>query len=302
MKVVLSGATGVVGMALLAEHVARGDDVLVLVNPDSARGFRRFARSGARVHAAGLNDYANLRLRESFDVFYHLAWSGGHCRDNWRINLGSTVASLDAVELADRLGCGVFVGAGSQAECGPQHGPISDTTECAPDTAFGAAKLMALQVTRQRARELGLRFAWARILSVYGPFDGEGTLVISTIRNILRNEPLAFTMGNQTWDFLYADDAARAIIEMSGPKATGGIYTIGSGEARPLREFIQMITGHFGFSADPFLGLRPSPPHGAPHLAADVSRLTREFDWSPRIGFLEGIDRTVRYCLETEAD
>jgi nucleoside-diphosphate-sugar epimerase len=291
-------------MALVEQHRLRGDSVLVLANPASTRIGRLRERHQdhphVRIRSAALHEYGSLTVDEPFDVFYHLAWTGGQCRDDWEVNLHSALATRSAVELAHRLGCRAFIGAGSQAECGPQQAPLSDRTWCTPVNPFGVAKLSALFIARQRAHELGLRFNWARILSVYGPYDGEGTLVVSTIRRILRGEPLAFTAGSQTWDFLYADDAARAMQLVADRGKPDAIYTIGSGQPTPLRDFIRALTAKFGVSADPYLGHQRIPSGSPTYLVADITRLREEFGWEPVVDVEEGLDRTIQYCVASE--
>ncbi len=296
MKVAVTGATGAVGMALVRLHVARGDEVLAITHPGSSRTARLREVRGVRTAEAGLDQYPRLGEPPGYDVFYHLAWEGGTRRNDWASNLRSATASLQAVELAARLGCAVFIGAGSQAECGPQATPIGPDTACAPDTPFGAAKLAALHCTRVRAAELGLRFAWARILSVYGPYDGERTLVTSTIRTLLRGGTPQFTSGTQHWDFLYADDAAAALAAVADHGGAHGIFAVGSGTARPLKEHIAAILAPFGLPADPYLGLVPAPPHAVRYLVADIGRLANECGWTPAVGFAEGIARTIAHC------
>lgn len=300
MRVVISGATGAIGMALVRLHVADGDQVLVLANHGSPRISRLAPFPMVEVRFAGLGEYADVEAGSSFDVFYHLAWHGGGARDDWRQNFASVLASVDAVDLAQRLGCGVFIGAGSQAECGAQSSRISGRSECQPASAFGVAKLAALHATRARSAQLGVRFQWARILSVYGPYDGERTLVTSTINKLRQSAPLAFTAGTQIWDFLYADDAARALRAMALQGVAGRTYAVGSGQGRPLREFIAEITRRFGKDSAPFLGRLSTAPGGVEYLVADTTALEQDCGWVPEISFEEGITRTIHYLATAE--
>jgi nucleoside-diphosphate-sugar epimerase len=246
----------------------------------------------------GLSDYSSINVDNSYDIFYHLAWEGGSSRENIILNLESTKNSISAVELANKMGCKVFVGAGSQAETGKQTTPISEYTVCNPESPFGAAKLSSYYMAKFKCDQLGIKFCWARILSIYGPYDGERTLIISTIRKLISKSELAFTSANQKWDFLYASDAAEAIAEIGKKSKDGGIYVIGSGSVQILKDFIIIIANKFDINPEIYFDKIPNN-NTLNHLEADISRLQKEFNWKPKIDFKQGIDMTIDYCKRT---
>ena len=75
--------------------------------------------------------------------------------------------------------------------------------------AYGVAKYAAGRLAEMLCRSLALDFVHMRILSVYGINDGANTLISYLIRSYLNNERPQLTAGEQLWDYLYADDAAR---------------------------------------------------------------------------------------------
>jgi nucleoside-diphosphate-sugar epimerase len=298
MKIVITGATGTIGMALITLHLKLGDEVLVIANPNSKRNERLRIFSNIKLINCDISDYNSINVDISYDIFYHFAWEGGSTRENILLNLESTKNSVYAVELANRIGCKVFLGAGSQAETGKQTSPISEYTICKPESPFGASKLASYYMTKFKCEQLGIKFCWARILSVYGPYDGESTLVISTIRKLISNSELAFTTANQKWEFLYAEDAAIAIAEIGKNSSDGGIYVIGSGTIKPLKDFITIITNQFKVNPESYFGKIPNNTNTLTHLEANISRLQKEFNWKPKIDFKQGIDMTIDYCKQ----
>lgn len=298
MKIVITGATGAIGMSLISFHLKLGDEVLVIANPFSNRNERLQTFSNIKLIYCKLDDYNSINIDISYDIFYHFAWEGGSMRHNILLNLESTKNSVLAVELANRLGCKVFVGAGSQAETGKHVHAISENSICNPENPFGATKLASYYMTKFKCEQLGIKFCWARILSVYGPFDGEQTLVISTIRKLISKSELAFTLANQKWDFLFADDAAEVIAEIGKKSINGGIYVIGSGSVKPLKDFITIIANQFNFNPESCFGKIPNDSNTLVHLEANISRLQKEFNWKPKIDFKQGIEMTINYCKQ----
>ena len=130
-----------------------------------------------------------------------MAWVGGSSRDDISVNTQSAIASIDAVTLASRIGCHSFIGVGSQAEYGINGALLSPNTACVSNTAFGASKFSAMSNCSFQCTHLGLRFAWARVFSVYGPYDRSSSLVTSTVNRLILSQPIAFTDATNLWDF-----------------------------------------------------------------------------------------------------
>jgi nucleoside-diphosphate-sugar epimerase len=144
----------------------------------------------------------------------------------------------------------------------------------------------------------GLRFNWVRILSVFGPYDREASMIMSSLRKLIQGDVPLFTKGDQVWDFLYASDAARALTSILFSAKDRETYVLGSGRARPLREYIATITGRFRVPIDKCLGkveLSSSTPF---HLAADITPLVSQFAWNPEVTFEDGLEKTIQYCLK----
>ena len=146
-------------------------------------------------------------------MFYHFAWKGttGAARNDMRLQNDNVKYTLDAVNAAHRFGCHTIIGAGSQAEYGRVEGVLTSSTPVFPENGYGIAKLCAGQMSRILCEQHHMKHIWTRILSIFGPFDGEQSMVMSTIRNLLTGNRPALTKGEQQWDYLYSVDAGRAM-------------------------------------------------------------------------------------------
>jgi len=300
-SIVISGATGCIGFALVDYFIKNGHKVLIILRPNSSRNHIFEGFSNITICHCELDGYDDLEIEGVFDVFYHFAWDGGKNRDDFDTNLNSARSAADAVELAIRLGCKLFVGAGSQAECGLQNMPISESTICNPVSAFGIAKLLSYHWTKLVCRKHGIRHCWLRILSVYGPYDGNQTLINSTIINFINNEPQKFTDGEQLWDYIYSEDAADIIGKIGLSNESTGIYIIASGNAIKLKYLITTIANYFEMDISSFLGLKKKMDNSIDYLCGDTSRLNYEFNWSPKISFNRGVEKTINYLRSQNA-
>ena len=309
-RVIITGATGVVGMALVNKCIETGIEAVLLVNPDSRRLDRIPDDPHIRVIRCGLEDLAGadaevLELNgiapgQYADVMFHLAWGGtfGDARNDKPLQDKNEMYAIDAVRLAARLGCFVFVGAGSQAEYGRVSGALAADTPCDPENEYGRAKLRASASTRKLCHELGMRHVWPRILSIYGPYDGDKTMVMSLIAQLLAGQKPGLTKGEQIWDYLYADDVADAFMLLAQKGKDGGIYPIGSGDPRPLREYIEIIRDAIDPALPLGFGEVPYSDKQVMYLCADISKLCEDTGFIPKVGFEEGIRRTITFVRQ----
>ena len=295
---VITGATGAIGMALIDELIAHDIKVLVLTHKNSKRKELLPENSLVSVLDCSLEDMQNAYLNccnEEYDAFYHLAWAGttGNDRNDMYLQNQNVKYALDAVELAKRMHCKVFIGTGSQAEYGRVNGKLSENTPAFPDNGYGIAKLCAGQMTRERAHQLNMRHIWTRILSVYGPYDGEQSMIMSSIHKMLKGERVSFTKGEQLWDYLYSRDAARALF-LLGEKNLDGVYCLGSGQARPLRDYIIEMRNVINPKLEIGLGDIPYSERQVMYLCADISKLCRDTDFHVEYGFGDGVVELIR--------
>ena len=121
-------------------------------------------------------------------------------------------------------------------------------------------------------------------------------MVMSVIRKLLAGEKPALTAGEQMWDYLYSDDAAEALLLLAKQGRDGHIYPIGSGIARPLREYIEIIRDEIDPALPLGFGEVPYSDKQVMHLCADISALRADTGFEPEVDFREGIRRTIEYC------
>ena len=303
MRIVITGATGAVGTALIAEGIRQNVEMLVICRKASKRRQQIPDHPLVKVLELNMEEYETYQPPEgemSYDVFYHFAWGGttGDGRNDCEIQEKNIRYALDAAALAKRFGCSDFVGAGSQAEYGRVEGNLNSQTPAFPENGYGMAKLCAGQMTRLYCRQAGMRHVWTRILSIYGPGDGAGSMVMSAIHRLLAGETPAFTKGEQQWDYLYSGDAAKALLLLGEKGHDGGVYCLGSGKARPLADYIGMIRDAIDPRLSVALGAVPYAPGQVMYLCADIAKLKEDTGFAPEVSFEEGIKKTIMWVKE----
>lgn len=292
-KAVITGATGSVGRAIIDKLVQENVEVTVLYHDGSKRIDSVPTNRLIKKIRCSLDEMKSFTPSENdLDVFYHLAWAGttGAARDDAELQLKNIEYTLDAVNLAKRMGCRKFIGAGSQAEYGLCDKPLTPDTPTFPFTGYGMAKLAAGRLAMLHCRNLDIDFAWIRILSVYGKYDPENSVIKSAIRKFTTNEKAEFSKGEQLWDFLGARDAANAFYLVGcDDKHSEKTYCLGSGKAAPLREYIEKIHELCGSNSEIDFGAIPYSRNQVMFLQADISELTHDTGFVPSVSFESGI-------------
>lgn len=296
-KAVITGPTGAIGMALIQCLADNGIDVVAVVRPGSARADRIRESEHVSVVYCDLKELDKLPslIEGGADVFYHFAWDGtfGDSRNNMYLQNNNVKYALDAVNAAYELGCKTFIGAGSQAEYGRFEGDLNASVPAFPENGYGIAKLCAGQMTRIACQQKGIRHIWTRILSIYGPYDGDKTMVSSTIIKLMNSEKPSCTKGEQMWDYLYSKDAARAFMMLADGGVDGRVYCLGGGIARPLKDYINLIRDAVGNDVEIGFGDIPYSDKQVMHLCADIKGLTKDTGFTPIYTFEQGIGETV---------
>ena len=246
-RIAITGCTGSIGTALIRLCIEQGVEVYAFVRGNSKRIDRIPEHNLVKKIECDLKEIAvyDVKSMPRCDVFYHLGWGAtiGGGRNDMPTQIDNIRYTIDAVSLANRLGCHTFIGTGSQAEYGRYEGKLNAGVPVNPENGYGIAKLAAGQMSRIECAKYGMKHIWTRILSIYGPGDSEQTMVSQLISKLLKGERPSLTKGEQQWDYLYVDDAARALYLLALKGRDGQVYCIGSGQVRPLKEYIEMQGG-----------------------------------------------------------
>lgn len=297
-RAVISGATGAIGTALIELLLERNIEILVFCRENSIRNSKIPDNPLITKIYCDLKDFGEFKTipNEKYDVFFHFAWEGttGESRNDMYLQNNNVRYALDAVKLAERLGCKLFIGAGSQAEYGRVEGVLKTDTPANPENGYGIAKLCAGLMTRERALQLGLSHIWVRILSVYGPNDTNSSMVMSTINKLQRNEIPQCTKGEQVWDYLYSRDAAEAFCLLAEKGKSGKTYVLGSGNGRALKEYINDIKEVVNPECPVEYGAIPYSEKQVMHLVADITELSIDTNFKPKVRFKDGIQSIIK--------
>lgn len=293
-KVLLTGASGFVGRHCLPTLVARGYEVHAVSSRADAPCEMP---DGVRWHRADLLDAAQvsaLLARVGPTHLLHCAWyavPGAY----WTSpeNFRWVEASLHLLQTFAASGGQRVVTTGSCAEYDWRYGYCSEqVTPLRPATIYGVCKHALQLMLDALCQRANVSAACGRLFFLYGRHEYPQRLVASVIRSILQEQAAPCSHGEQIRDFLYAQDAADALVALLDSETTGAV-NIASGVPVTLRQVVEEIAAQLGRPDLIRLGALPSPEDEPRLLLADVARLRDEVRWSPRYDLAGGLAETI---------
>ena len=293
-KVLITGATGFIGMHCLPLLLEAGYDVHAVSSGLSVK-----KSPNIYWHEADLLD-----SRKVYDLMaevqpthlLHFAWftEWGKYLTSME-NLRWVRSSLELLETFTAYGGERAAMAGTCAEYDLRYGYCSEQfTPVTPATLYGACKHSLQSILDAVSRQAGLSQAWGRIFFLYGPHEHPNRLVSSVIRSLLKGEVARCSHGNQIRDFLYVEDVAEAFVTLLESNVSGAV-NIASGYPIALRDVINRIGERLDRKDLIQLGVLPVSENEPHLLVADVSRLTNEVGWQPKYDLETGIDKTIAW-------
>lgn len=296
-KAIVTGANGFVGTALCRELSARGVQVIAVVRNEDEVISDIVHLDGLRIVYCDLAQFYRLSdiiLDRDVDVLYHLAWIGsaGPLRGNVDIQLENVRYACDTVKACAAMNCRRFVFASSIMEYEIDAIMKEDNTPPI-NTLYCSAKVAADYMSRTVAGSLGVQYIRGVISNIYGPGEKSPRLINSSLRKLLNGEKCAFSAGEQMYDFIFIDDAAKAFVAIGDSGVPNKTYYIGSQNPRKLKEFLIEMKNQvdpaiaIGLGEIPFSGVSLS------YTEFDIRAIKNDTGFVPEIDFEEGIGRTI---------
>jgi dTDP-glucose 4,6-dehydratase len=304
-KILVTGGAGFIGSNFVRFLYRQGRKVEITVldkltyagNPDNLREFA--GRKGFRFVRG---DICNARLLDGLlpgvDVVYNFA-AETHV-DRSILEAGSFVKTdvLGTYVLLQRaLKAGVprFVQISTDEVYGSAaRGSFRESDPVRPNSPYSASKSGADLLVRAFCKTYGFPAVITRSSNNYGPYQHPEKFIPLFITNAIEGKPLPiYGNGSNVRDWVYVEDNCRAIELVGREGAEGEVYNIGAGEEHPNIEIARKIVALTGADTSLLTFVSDRPGHDW-RYSIDARKI-RRLGWRPRVGFDEGLERTVRW-------
>lgn len=239
MRVMVTGASGFIGGALVDYLVEQGYEVACLLRPTSARDHLPLHR--ITIKHGSLHDGASLRQAVvASDIVFHLAGATRalHRNDFFRINAEGTRNLLQAcVEAAPDLKRFVLVS--SLAAAGPciDGRPVTEDDPPHPVSHYGRSKLEAERIAMTFAARFPVSIVRPPV--VFGPRDRD---VYQYFRQIKAGVALQPGRKSRRLSLIHVQDLVRGLVEVAtAPQAAGEVYFLANPQAQTWQALGEML-------------------------------------------------------------
>lgn len=295
-NVIITGADGFVGSYAVKHFLNEGKSVLALDMGSAARRLEEHPNlkymqcdiSNTKAMLDGIE-------KDVYDTLIHFAWAGsaGDARFDYNLQMQNALNTVECMKVAKKLGCKRFVCAGSIMEYEVEAAIHAQGSKPGMGYIYGMGKHIAHCMCKTVAVNIGIELIWPMITNTYGVGEFSPRFVNSTLRKIINGEPLQFTAATQNYDFVYVTDVARAFYMVAEKGKPYCEYMIGSGKAKPLKEFIQEMVGSCGPECTPLFGDVPFTGTNMPLETFSIENIKNDCGFIPEVSFAEGTKLTM---------
>lgn len=296
-KAIITGASGFLGKQLINELLSRNVKIVAL----DIR-FDDVLLQNKDITCINCKDKAPFDLqsvleKQNADTFFHLAWAGtsGPLRADYSIQLNNVKLACDYVTLAAKIGCKRFIYASSINEMETYEYLQSDNINPSGGYIYGVGKIAAHLMGEVVAKLNNIEFIPVIITNIYGAGENSARLINTSIRQLLNKEHCSFTEGKQTYDFIYITDAITSIVEVADKGKAYNRYYIGSGNPKPLREFLLEMGDVVDSSAELGLGDLPFNGIDIDYSQFKLKKVEEDTGYKNKVSFKDGIKMTMDY-------
>ncbi len=277
MRIAVTGASGFVGRAVVAQLLARGVDVIAVSRRADPEAAPPWSGNGGLSHctldlaAPPPRPFAHLGRP---DAILHLAWHG---LPNYRGACHMEEELPRQIEFLRRCvddGLQRLIVSGTCLEYGLREGCLDESLPTQPVTAYALAKdrlRLALQV---QATQGGLQLAWLRLFYLYG--EGQApTSLYAQLRAAIARGDARFPMsrGDQVRDFQPLSVAAQQIAAITLHDSAAGIFNVCSGRPRSVLELVHQWLHEWGAEIELERGVYDYPDYEPRAFWGDRRRL-----------------------------
>lgn len=293
MKTILiTGATSFIGLNLI-NYLLNDYKVIAVVRPNSEKISLLPASDNLSIFELEMKEYYRLPslIKEPIHAIAHLSWGGtrGIDRNNIELQEQNFKYSISALHSVAKLNAKIFMSAGSQAEYGLQNSIITENTVPKPVTAYGKSKLKFYEYGMEFCKNNNIKFVEPRFFSLYGTGDYEGTLIMSMLDKMLKNEPCDLTDCTQKWNFLNIKDAVAGMkILLENEQVESGAYNFASNDTRKLKNFLLEMKDIADSKSKLNFGVISHNDSGKYGINPDITKLLNT-GWQPKVSFEDGI-------------
>ena len=307
MKVLVTGGAGFIGSAFVRQAVKEGWDVAVLDALTYAGDLERLKEVDGKYkfyHGDLVERKVVFDALEDFrpEVVVHFAAESHVDRsilDPLRFIRSNVEGTLNLLDASREFKIERFINISTDEVYGElgEEGYFTEESPLNPNSPYSVSKAGADMLGRAYYRTYKLPVITVRPSNNYGPWQYPEKLIPVIILKALRDEPIpVYGNGMNIRQWLYVEDCAEAVLKIVKDGKEGEIYNVAGPEEKRNIEVVKTILRLMNKPESLIKFVKDRPGHDY-RYAMKAEKIKRELSWEPKVGFEEGINKTVEWYL-----
>lgn len=305
MNVLITGGAGFIGSTVADLLISQGFTVIIVDN--FSTGKREYVHPNATLYEIDICDRDSLMTifhKVKPDVVYHLAAQinvANSILDPVYDAQNNIMGTLHVMDCSVKYGVKKVIYSSSAAVYGDvAQLPIMEDTAKEPQSFYGLSKSLPEDYLAMYSKFSPIDYTVLRYANAYGIRQdpmGEGGVISIFLSKILQGEPIAIHGdGEQTRDFVYVKDIARANLEALD-KASKKIINISSNTSTSIKQLATIMTSIAAKESIP-IKFTDRRQGDIVHSRLDNEQAKRNLSWEPAYTLRAGLEETIRHYLK----
>lgn len=294
MKILITGATGMVGRNLLKTLDLRRNSAILFIKDRSSDLVRDIPRSGIKVVKGDVRNFEDCRnAMEGVGLVIHLAAIVGgtnsikNPKKTLDVNTFGTLGIMEAMRLCD---VNKLIFPSTIGVYGNNVFALEDEiNKIEPLTPYDLSKVLAEQICSRYSKLYGMKYIILRLSHLYGRHQDRNHLVPSLIDKILKNRTIE--IGNDvSRDFMNVEDVADVIVRLLN-FSSNNIFNVGTSIETKISELIHLISELYEKEVE----IKYNPRIGRESRferwreRANTRRMEKELGWKFKVDLKNGL-------------
>ncbi len=296
-KVLLTGSSGFIGRQVLDCLLNNGYTVYAVYNSSKPEEKQNLVPI-----KCDLFDFSAVKKffeENKIANLIHLAWFTGKKCHSTNLNIDWVSASLNLLKSFGEqdISNKKALMAGTVSEYDFSYGYLTeDITPLNNPSLYGKCKASLYNIANQYSKQNDIKFKWARIFNLYGPFEKETRLMPYVINTMLAGGDVKVSPCTKIQDYTHVFDTASAICKLFESDVDGAV-NICSAKPVKLKDIVEKIKELTNFKGNILYGAIPAN-FEEPLVVGNNKRLTEEVGFVPKYDLESGLKETINWWKE----
>jgi UDP-glucose 4-epimerase len=287
-KILVSGERGFIGSHLVTHLIKRGVDVIGKEYGDY--NSRSFLDVTDLSRLLSYEDYVDTIIHLAAKTSVYNSFRSPH--DTYYTNL---LGTLNLLEFARQKKVPKFIYISTYVYGKPQYLPVDENHPIDPHSPYNKSKLLAEQLCKFYSNDYGIDVVTLRPFHIYGSRPRTNSLIYCILEQITKRDGKVTLSGKSTKrDFLFIDDFLILIEEILKKFPSGyNVFNVGYGKSYTLIEISQILAKLLNKKISIEYCGKKLEVLDIPDIVADLSKISKEFNWKPAVSLEQGLQSTV---------